>query len=419
MGHVGPKKVVRIDFPTQSGETPWLVVQNLGLFTDASGTFTWLCDEAITPIGGLQDLVAVGSTGDILLAGDSTGLYRSTDAGCTFEPLGPPFDEHVMGRISVSRDAPNEVLATTQTLGRQNDIYRSTDSGETWSALTLPIEGRIRQVLRSKSDAQRIYVMHSGGGLRSRNGGESFEPMPIAPADRMATGVEVDLLAVDESNSARVFAVITGFPTSTLIVSEDGGDSWTVRSDLTDIPDSLLPLSEETLLMSMPVNGVVRSEDGGRSWTPIETPEGNGWMSCLTIDPTGKIWGCINRDDTFLAATSMDQGFTWTPVLDLTLAQAVRRRSCPVDTPAEQACVYVCEDYPAACPADDRADQGIPALDDGGIPQDGSMQNSGTSAVSTGCMLGRSPVNGKWPWMLISCFVLLSIRARRRPPSPV
>ena len=101
-GHIGPKKVMRISFDPELENRQWVVIQNLGLFLSEDESYRWLCDEAMTSIGGLSDVVWVSDDRLSLLAGDSSGLFRSEDGGCQFSSVGEPFTEHRIAQIQTS-----------------------------------------------------------------------------------------------------------------------------------------------------------------------------------------------------------------------------------------------------------------------------------------------------------------------------
>ena len=121
--HIGPKEVRRISFPAQLDQSPWIVIKNLGVFLGENSGLRWTCDESLSVLGGMNDAAIVGTDVRTWLVGDAQGLHRSLDDGCHFDPVGPPFDVHVVGRILVSQSTPDDVIVTTETLGEPNDIY--------------------------------------------------------------------------------------------------------------------------------------------------------------------------------------------------------------------------------------------------------------------------------------------------------
>ena len=68
----------------------------------------------------------------------------------------------------------------------------------------------------------------------------TFQPIAIAPVGHEATGVDVDLLAIDENDPDIIYASVARFPSSEFIRSMDGGQSWESLSTIDDFPESLV-----------------------------------------------------------------------------------------------------------------------------------------------------------------------------------
>jgi len=121
-----------------------------GLFVtrDAGGTWTQV---VAGPVAATADVTAISVSPDfaedemvlVSIAGD--GLYRSTDAGATFEPVGTELT--AANRIITDYDNPtatpiqfSRTFASDQTVFAYAgpDVVRSTDGGVTWDVLTLP-----------------------------------------------------------------------------------------------------------------------------------------------------------------------------------------------------------------------------------------------------------------------------------------
>ncbi|MEE2758208.1 MAG: hypothetical protein VYA30_16230 [Myxococcota bacterium] len=415
--HIGPKKVLRIGFNPQLDERPEVVIQNFGLFNWDGNEFKWLCDEAMTPVGGLNAVTLVSRDGRKMLVGDGAGLYSSGDSGCNFQPYGPPFSEHNIGQIEASRENPSDVLVSTQTLGVPNEVFHSLDGGASWRSLNLIIEGRVRRLLRSQSNPAYIYLVHAGGGYRSVDGGYSFDGFPMGPPESNATGVDFDLLKIHPENPNIVYAVISGFPTSTLVQTTDAGASWRELSVLDDIPESIAVMDSEHLILAMPVGGLKSSTDGGITWAPIESPLTEGWLGCLTKGRMGKLWACVNRHPTRLLVSSTDQGMTWQDEINLSLANVKMSTRCPLGSQTQSSCSENCDDYPMTCESDS-TDAGVRLPDaqdeDAGQP----VRNAETTRKTDGGCSVYSPdtVHKSSPshWIMTLCVLTLASASRRR-----
>ncbi|MDP6780068.1 MAG: hypothetical protein QGI83_25160, partial [Candidatus Latescibacteria bacterium] len=140
----------------------------------------------------------------------------------------------------------------------QNALWRSEDGGASWARTGLMLEGLNRQVLVDAWDPHLVYYQEGARGLRSTDGGRSWERLMPPPEF-------LGLLAVDVHRSGRLYA-----RTSThLLVSNNAGMSWAPLLDLS--PDVLLthPNAEILYALSWSVNSLHASYDGGVSWTEI------------------------------------------------------------------------------------------------------------------------------------------------------
>ncbi|MGC6418214.1 MAG: WD40/YVTN/BNR-like repeat-containing protein [Bradymonadia bacterium] len=381
-GHIGPKKVMRISFDPELEDRQWVVIQNLGLFLSEDESYRWLCDEAMTSIGGLSDVVWVSDDRLSLLAGDSSGLFRSEDGGCQFSSVGEPFTEHRIAQIQTSLVNPQDVFVSTGTLGRDNGVFHSTDGGSTWRQVDIQIDGRVRRMLRSERDPHYLYVIHADGGWVTIDGGLSFSSMQLELDGQMLRGVDFDLLHVSATDPRIVYAAVSGFPASDLVVSEDGGQSWRRLTQLMDIPDSLAIGPDGSMVVSMPVGGLIRSIDGGVSWEQLASELEEGWISCLTFGPDGHLWGCVQRHPDKILVNSRDLGDNWENIIGLELNGIMRSTPCRDGRRGASACDFTCADYVDLC---DESESDSVDSSDAGASHDAQPSPSPRASSSSGC----------------------------------
>ncbi|AXR77059.1 WD40/YVTN/BNR-like repeat-containing protein [Natrarchaeobaculum sulfurireducens] len=156
------------------------------------------------------------------------GLFRSSDAGDSFEPLETPFVSEAVTSLAISPHDPDVLYAGTE----PSRVYRSEDAGDSWE----PLEGivdlpsaeewffpprphthHVRWLEVDPFDPDRLYVgIEAGAFVYSDDGGETWQERP--------TGSRRDnhTLAVHPDRRGRVYtAAGDGYAES-----DDGGESW-------------------------------------------------------------------------------------------------------------------------------------------------------------------------------------------------
>lgn len=197
------------------------------------------------------------------------GLWRSVDAGSTWQPIGDPgaaMEFYDGSGITSAQITAIAVSSTEQAHGygvvyagtEPTALFRSEDGGETWRELT---------ALRTLPSASSW----------------SFPPRPFTSHVRWITP--------DPLVPGRLFAAIEA---GALVRSLDGGEHWEDRQ-----PDG--PFDTHTLLMHhlapnrlysaagdgmrTPGRGYSESEDAGKSWQRPDEGLGHHYLWGMAIDP--------------------------------------------------------------------------------------------------------------------------------------
>ncbi|MEK7402837.1 MAG: sialidase, partial [Gemmatimonadota bacterium] len=109
----------------------------------------------IGPVGNRVSAV-VGIPGDpnVYYAGAASGgIWKTTDAGVTWQSIFDNFGVSSIGSLAVAPSNPNIVWAGTgephirSHISMGNGIYRSADAGRTWQRMGLEESGRISRIL--------------------------------------------------------------------------------------------------------------------------------------------------------------------------------------------------------------------------------------------------------------------------------
>jgi len=279
----------------------------------------------------------------------SGGVFKTTDAGNSWLPI---FDEQAMlsiGDIEISKSNNNLIYVGTGEVNAGggslaydgNGVYKSEDAGVTWENKGLEEVGSISKVLIDPLNNDIIYTGAMGplfrkdinrGVFRTTNAGDTWEKV-LYVSD--STGV-IDM-AINPINSNRIYAATWerirrpnyrsyGGETSRIYRSDNGGDTW---AELTNgLPSSAAQKGRISIDISQSnpnilyasytdqigyIQGVYKTTDGGNTWANVNSSQllntsYHWWFGGLFVDPT-------NPQNIFHAgfhtAKSTNGGISW------------------------------------------------------------------------------------------------------------
>jgi photosystem II stability/assembly factor-like uncharacterized protein len=309
---------------------------------DAGRTWEPIFDSA--PVGSIGDLAVAPGAPDTIYVGtgeadmrsdiaQGTGLYRTTDGGAHWAPIGLA-DTQQIGRILVDpRDATTVLVAA---LGHpygpnaMRGVFRSTDGGETWAktlfrdndtgAIDMAFEPGHPDVVyaalwQTRRPPWNVYPPSTGpgGGLyKSIDGGRTWSQLTGhgLPAAFGRIG-----LATTPANPARVYALIDTKPGGGLYRSDDHGATWTRVSGDARITERAWyfsgitadPADADTVYVCDTI--LLRSSDGGRHFAALKgDPTGDDFHT-LWIDPKNAARRILGVDQGTLV--TLNGGQTW------------------------------------------------------------------------------------------------------------
>ncbi|HEX6901847.1 MAG TPA: hypothetical protein VF789_19155 [Thermoanaerobaculia bacterium] len=248
---------------------------------------------------------------------DSSGAWKSTDAGNTWTSINAGIDSPFILSLAADPFTPGTLWAVTNfTTGES--LRKSTDGGRTWTEIyRLPLGGEFFYTLVPDPQVRgRLWASDQELVYRSDDGGVSWKSL----VDLGSFG-EVSGFAFDPGNPD-VLYVAGG---SSLWKSTDSGAHWNAVSQITNRGFSWVEVapSRPSTLYARPADGFpppqaacVRSDDGGLTWTSIPFPDGALCIS-LVVDPGDalKVWGLSGRR----LYVSENGGATWTVREDLSV----------------------------------------------------------------------------------------------------
>ncbi|MCY3963707.1 MAG: sialidase [Acidobacteria bacterium] len=273
----------------------------------------------IGPIGNRVSAVA-GVPGDprtYYAGAASGGLWRSNDGGVGWEPIFDRQEAASIGSIAVAPSDPNVIWVGTgesfirSNISIGNGVYRSTDAGDSFEHLGLDRTGRIGRIIVHPEDPDTALVAALGhaygpqerdeagrGVFRTTDGGATWEHALFVDAD---TGI-IDL-AYTPDNPRQVYAAAwqieirtsgrtSGGPGSGLYRSRDGGATW-APLESPGLPEP--PLGKIGLAVSAHdpdrVYALIETSSN-RDFAPSDPFAGVLWRS----DDRGDSWRLISRD---------------------------------------------------------------------------------------------------------------------------
>ena len=123
---------------------------------------------------GVTVIAADTFTPDTVYAATLSGMYKSTDAGQSWERIAQSLPDQMISAMLLDR-ASKDVLYVAS----RNGIHKSGDGGATWKAMNEGLATlNIRSLAQSPTDPQIFYVGTNGSGLyRSQDAGGKWEPL--------------------------------------------------------------------------------------------------------------------------------------------------------------------------------------------------------------------------------------------------
>jgi photosystem II stability/assembly factor-like uncharacterized protein len=289
-----------------------------------------------------------GAPNEFYMAPNNGGVWKTTDYGHTWHPIFDQEPSGSVGALAVAQSDPSVIYVGSGEGLRRPDlsvgdgIYKSTDAGKTWQHLGLRDAQQIPAILVDPHDPNRVYVAALGhpygpneerGVFRSLDGGTTWQKVLYKNSD---TGA-IDL-AFDPTKSQTIYAVLWPSrrpPWTTggayngtgagLYRSVDGGTTWKELgtglpsgADLGRIGLAIAPSDPSrmyAMVDSPKAGGVYRSDDAGENWQRVNSEErvwGRGDdFACVRVDPK-------DRDTIYVANTSTyrstDAGKTFTAI---------------------------------------------------------------------------------------------------------
>ena len=324
------------------GKTLYIGTAGGGIWksTNAGASFKPIFDRYIQSIGSIAidqknpKLIYVG-TGESNMRNSVSigdGMYKSTDGGDNWTKIGLDSTEHISKVIVdpanssiIYAAAPGPLWSSSKHRG----LYKSTDAGKTWETILyinenagvadVEIDPSNSNVLYATSwEFRRLpYAFNSGGSgsgiYKSTDAGKTWKELsnglPKKPFGRVA-------LALAPSSPQNLWAIVENENTG-LYISADGGETWKQQSATSNITSrpfyfSTLEIDpKDPKRVYRPAFSFSYSSDGGFSFA--DASNDGGWVHsdhhALWINPNNTNVMYVGTDGGVYF--SLDRGVTW------------------------------------------------------------------------------------------------------------
>jgi len=321
-------------------------------------------------VGRISDFEALDSDfTQVLVASASGGVFKSVNAGTTWEPIFDRYGAASIGDVAFFQKDPNIIWVGTgeecvrNSVAWGDGVYKSTDGGKTFARMGLETTQTIGRVLTHPTDPGIVYVAASGhpwgytgerGLFKTTDGGASWIKLAGGLPNDVKTGA-IDLV-MHPTDPETLFVALwqrlrqpwrfdSGGPNSGIFKTTDGGKTWTkltqglpsgdlgriglaisrsnpqVLEAVVEAPFQPRPTigqgsdakpNPEYEDMTKLGTGIYRSEDGGATWKFVNRTNNRPfYYSHIYINPQEDEWiYFLNTSMNF----SSDGGKTWSQV---------------------------------------------------------------------------------------------------------
>ena len=263
------------------------------------------------------------------IASASGGLWKSENNGLTYDILFGEEAVFSIGAIAVAPSDPNILYLGSGEANNSRSsywgdgVYRSNDAGETWENIGLPESQHIGRIRIHPSNPDVAYVAALGplytqtaerGLYKTTNGGDTWENILAPVVDGRTIGVvdiamdprDPDVLYAATFDKNRVpWSYDLGGPGSRVYKTTDGGDNWEMLTN--GLPMGMLGRIGVAIAESNPDVVYLTIENANKEgvsdeerWEELRTHQASRGMiggEIYRSDDAGASWRKTNSDD--------------------------------------------------------------------------------------------------------------------------
>ncbi|MEM6697618.1 MAG: glycosyl hydrolase [Bacteroidota bacterium] len=286
----------------KSQEIPKAEVQKVGFEENLYNSIQWRNlgphrggrSATVTGVPGKPNLYYMGAAGG--------GVWRTKDAGSTWENISDGYFGGSIGAVAVSEYDPNVIYAGGGEVTVRGNVssgygmWKSVDAGKTWTSAGLENSRHIPRIRIHPKNPDVVYAAVLGnlykdtkerGVYRSKDGGETWEKVLYVSDAAGACDLTFDpnnprvLYASTWKIRRTPYSLSSGGEGSGLWKSTDGGDTWTNISHNKGLPQDTLGIIGVTVspvnsnrvwaIIESQTGGVFRSDNAGETWTKLNS----------------------------------------------------------------------------------------------------------------------------------------------------
>ncbi len=274
------------------------------------------------------------------VAVSSGGVWRTRNAGTTFEPVFDNEGSYSIGTILMDPNNSNVLWVGTGENNNQRSVaygdgvYKSVDGGSSWKNMGLKTSEHIGRIIVHPTNSDIILVAAIGplwaaggdrGVFRSKDGGKTWENVLSVDEHTGVNDIVMDprypnvLYASSFQRRRHVFTYLGGGPKSSIYKSVDGGLTWEKSAsglpsvDIGRIGFAISPADPENIYALVEAargkGGTFRSTNRGASWEKMGDYHSAGnYYQELVADPNRP--ERLYSMDTWIQVSN-DGGKTW------------------------------------------------------------------------------------------------------------
>lgn len=277
-GYRGLGRIAAIAFDPVDGDKIYVGAPAGGLWVTENHGESWQVLTDHLPTLGVSSIVVNSENPDQILigtgdrdAGDAPGLgvWRSDDGGENWQVSNDGMGNKTVGRMVAHPDNPDEILAATS-----GGIYKSTNAGISWE---LKAGANFKELVYKPGNPDVVYAASGGNFFRSEDGGENFNQI----SNGLPGGAR-GVIGVSPADPEVVYFFLTNSDSfKGLYRSTDSGTSFELRSNSPNIMswdcnggsggqawydlDIAVDQQDANVIIAGGVNSF-KSVDGGSTW---------------------------------------------------------------------------------------------------------------------------------------------------------